>query len=374
MNYQANDVAAMLVDSATAFIDKAYQSRPPRFQIEEPQRLDRPLWAEMARLGWLGVALPESLGGLGMGMHEAASLAQVLGRKAVAEPYTAAAVLPGLLLSYCDAASPLVQDLAEAAISGEKLFTVAWQETAGSSLGAQAPSTRLDSGELTGVKSFVPALEDDSLMLVTASAGEELVVLAVAADAQGVSWQRRAGGLMSYSTVSFDAVVVPAANILLRGADSVRALKAMLEGGRVAIAAQLSGIAAGALEKTVTYVNQRVQFERPIGSFQTIQHRCVDGNIAVMLADASWRNAQRLFDLDPLGLATEAAVSAAKARGADAAMQVCRAAVQMHGAMGFTEEAGVGAYLRAAMQLSGWLGNSTSHRRRFLAAQGDHSL
>lgn len=370
MDNQSDDIVALLTESAAAFITERYGSQPLRLTIEEPRNVDRGLWAEMAGLGWLGLALPESLGGLGMGMREAAAIAEIMGRQAVAEPFVAAAVMPSVLLSRCDAQSPLAQRLAAALAGGESLVTVAWQESAGT-LEPRTPTTRLDGGKVTGSKCFVPVVEDDALLLVTAAAGQDTVVVAVAANAPGVRYQRHAGGSMAVATVHFDGADILDNAPLLRGAAATAALQATLEAGRVATAAQLTGIAAGVITNTVAYVNDRVQFDRPIGSFQTIQHRCVDNHVMTMLAGAAWRNAQRAFDIDPLAATTQSAISAAKARSSDAAMQACKGSVQMHGAMGFTEEGGVGVYLRAAMQLSTWLGNSTAHRRRFLATAAE---
>lgn len=363
----SDDIAALLAESANAFLAERYSSRRLRVALEEPQSLNRHLWSEMAGLGWLGITLPEALGGMGMGMREATTLTEIMGRKGVAEPFVAAAVMPGALLSSCDQACAVVQRLASAIATGDALVTIAWQEAAGQ-LEPRAPLTRLDEGRLSGAKCFVPALEPDSLLLVTARAEAETVLVAVEANGPGVTYERQAGGLMTFGSVCFDAAPALEGAVLLRGASADAALKIALEAGRVAASAQLTGIAAGALEKTVAYVGERIQFERPIGSFQTVQHRCVDYHVATMLAGASWRNAQRAFDADPTAATTARAVSAAKARSGDTALQVCKGSVQLHGAMGFTEEAGLGVYLRAAMQLSAWLGSAPAHRRRFLAA------
>jgi alkylation response protein AidB-like acyl-CoA dehydrogenase len=148
-----------------------------------------------------------------------------------------------------------------------------------------------------------------------------------------------------------------------------RALRVALDASLIAAAALLSGIAAGALSRTVDYVNQRRQFGQPIGAFQSIQHRCADLYVGLQLAGAAWRRAAKLHDESPGDLANAAAISAAKARASDVALAVGRAAIQMHGAIGFTEESDIGLYLRAAMQYSAWLGGAVAHRRRFLAHQ-----
>src|SRR5690606_31992979 len=112
--------------------------------------------------------------------------------------------------------------------------------------------------------------------------------------------------------------------------------------------------------------NDRVQFERAIGSFQTIRHRCVDLYIATQLAGAAWRHALAQFESgDADAIAT--AASAAKARCADTAQRVGREAIQMHGAMGFTEEANIGLFLREGLRGFAALGSPLQQRRRFQA-------
>lgn len=362
---ETDDLARQLADSATSFINDRYASRPLRLDIEQAQSVDRSIWREMADLGWLGLALPESLEGLGMGMREAATIAEILGKQAVPEPFIAAALMPGILLQHCGE-SALAKRVAAAIASGDRLVSIAWQEKAGE-LEAAHQATRFNGHTVSGAKCFVPVVEKDTLLLVTARAAQGTVIVAVDANAKGVRFERFAGGAFALANITLADTPVVEGSPLVAGTDAESALKCALAAGRVAAAAQLTGIGQGALDKTLAYVRERVQFERPIGSFQTIQHRSVDYYAQLLLAGASWHHAQRAFDADPLAPATMTAVSAAKARASDAALQICRGAVQMHGAMGFTEEGGVGLYLRAAMQLASWLGNAVSHRQRFVA-------
>ncbi len=366
MTPPADDITGLLVDSANGFIAEHYGSRPPRLAIAESQRVDRDLWRQMAELGWLGLLVPEHHGGAGLTAVEAAALAEALGRGLVPEPVVAAALLPGALLAHCSDGCAAAERLAAAILGGERTVALAWQEAPGG-LDIPLPATTLTAGRLRGDKCFVPAVEDDSLLVVSASAGGDTLLALVDADAPGVTLTPQAGGLTALAAVSFADTPVAAESVLLRGDSAHLALARALETGRVAGAAQLAGLASGVLAKTIAYVNERVQFERPIGSFQSVQHRCVDQRTAVLLANASWRHAARAWASDPDSPATLAAISAAKARCGDTALTAARTAVQLHGAMGFTEETGIGPYLRGAMQLAGWLGTATAHRRRFLA-------
>jgi alkylation response protein AidB-like acyl-CoA dehydrogenase len=167
--------------------------------------------------------------------------------------------------------------------------------------------------------------------------------------------------------VDFSNTPIRYGSPLLEGPAVLDAVCAALDTGRIALAAQLEGVANAALERTLQYVNQRIQFGRPIGSFQTIQHRCVDLHIATALAQATWQHAAQVHQAASTVPAIARATSAAKARCGDTATLVGRNAIQMHGALGFTEEAGVGRYLRAALLGASWLGTSQMHRRRFMA-------
>jgi alkylation response protein AidB-like acyl-CoA dehydrogenase len=118
---------------------------------------------------------------------------------------------------------------------------------------------------------------------------------------------------------------------------------------------------------TLDYLRTRQQFGRPIGSFQALQHRAVDLRIQIALTRASVEAAAATLDAGCTATQRQAAVSRAKARAAEAAMLVTRAAVQLHGAIGYTDEYDVGLFTRKAMVLANAFGSAALHRRRFLA-------
>jgi len=358
-----DDVLAMLHDAAADFLAAPRGAGEKRGAIGVPRRVDHAIWREMAGLGWIGLGLPESAGGIGLGLSGATTLLELFGRNAFAEPYVAAAVIPSAILNACgDSAAAL--ELAESLSTGDRLVTLAWQESFGE-IDPVVGQTRLIDGQLVGTKRFVPAVED--ILLVTAQEPAGEVIVAIAADADGVTVERHAAGNSHLAEVRFENAKILHGAPLLR-AEAVRpALHLALDAGRIALSAQLAGIGAGCLEHTIHYVSGRIQFGRPIGSFQAIQHRCVDLYIASQLADVSWRHALRLHEAAPGAADNAASISASKARCSDAAMQIGKAAVQMHGAMGFTAESDTGLYLRAAMYYASWLGGSVAHRRRFLA-------
>lgn len=372
---ERDDTLALLGQSAANWLAGPTASARPRGSLGTVRPVDRALRREMAGLGWIGLALPEALGGVGLGLREALVLCEAFGRHAFAEPFIATVVMPELLLASLEAGSA-GESLAALQLHGERWASIAWQERAGV-IDAASPQTRLEAGRLTGSKCFVPAVEHDTVLLVSALRGGDMVVVAVDAAARGVVVEPRAAGDgVSLATVRFDRAVIRDEGVLLSGTAAEAAVARVLAAGTLASAAQLAGLAGAALDKTVAYVSGRRQFGRAIGSFQSVQHRLVDLYTANRLAGASWRHALQAFEMaTDTGLAAALpAISAAKARCADAAQQAGRTAVQLHGAMGFTDEADIGLYLRAAMFHAAWLGNATQHRRRFAAGLAPESL
>lgn len=386
MSAEADDVSAMLGQSAADWLGGLGSRRGLQGPLGAVRPVQRSLRADMAGLGWIGLGLPPALGGLGLGLREALVLCDAFGRHAFPEPYVATVVMPEAVLALA-AEHPAAGGLATLHRAAARWLTLAWQEQAADD-GSQAPHTRLEGQRLHGAKCFVPAVEADTVLLVSAVQGHETVLVAVDADAPGLTVRPTAAGDgVSLARLRFDGTPVRAGGVLLAGPAARHALARALAAGTLGSAAQLAGLASGCIEKTVAYVNGRRQFERAIGSFQSVQHRLVDLYTAQRLASASWRHALKCFeggdaddadgkvgDQVATSAATIAAISAAKARCADAAVQAGRLAVQLHGAMGFTEEADIGAYLRAAFFHAAWLGNAGQHRRRFAAGLAPEPL
>ncbi|MEM5388779.1 acyl-CoA dehydrogenase family protein [Paraburkholderia phymatum] len=362
----SDDIAVLLRQSAVDFLQARVADKPAIGSVSPFNSVG---WRELEALGWLGVGLPESLGGQGLGLREAAVLCEEFGRAASPIPYLAASLLPSLLMAKCAPNSGILE-LAALLTSGERPFAIAWQESAGQVDDAM-PLTQIRDGRISGRKRFVVGACPEGILLVTAESKGLPVLAAVDASATGVMLERYAAGLASDATICFEHAPILFGAPLASGPDSELALVSVLQAARVALSAQLTGLAAGVLEKTLAYVGTRVQFGRPISGFQSIRHRCVDLHVDVRLASASWSHALRTVEAAADTRLAAMAVSAAKARCGDVAVQTSVKAIQMHGAMGFTEEGGVGAYLRAALHGRAWLGMPMVQRRRFVALNAE---
>jgi alkylation response protein AidB-like acyl-CoA dehydrogenase len=201
---------------------------------------------------------------------------------------------------------------------------------------------------------------------VSARAGDDVVLVVLDANAPGVARaQRRMADGTVACDLSFVDVEIGDSAIVARGAVADAAIARSIKEGALVISAQLVGIARGAMDIALGYLRQREQFGKPIGSFQALQHRAVDLLLQIEVADAAWHNAARRYTENPDAGSTIAAVSAAKARCSEVALAVSRAAIQFHGAIGYTDEADIGLFLKAAMRLAPMLGSVSRHRHRF---------
>lgn len=367
----ASDQSDIHADLARAADDHARRSgglARVRALRDTEAGFDRAGWPQLGDLGWLGMLLPERLGGAGLGLAEMAVVARRVGHTLFPAPLTAAAVLAGRILP----AGPTARGdaLAGRLASGRLLPAVAWQETNGN-IDAGEIATRAESTatglRVNGVKRFVIAGLTAEGYIVSARYLEGVALCWVAAQTCGVSYrsERRADGT-EHGVLELREVDVAETDMLVppeRGSD---VLAAAIDHATIIASAELLGAAERALELTLDYLRTRAQFGRPIGSFQALQHRAVDmfiqKELCVSALAAALDGAERS---DPRRRAILAA--RVKARTSGAAVEICRKCIQLHGAMGFTDECDIGLYLKRALSLSAWLGNAPAQRRRYAA-------
>lgn len=349
---QSDETLSMLRDAAKAFAKPdAKRTRA----LRGTAGLDRAKWRDIADQGWLAVLVPEARGGLGLDMAAAAAIARALGYGLFPEPYSAS-LAAGVCLANASDDARLA-----AFIAGDALVSLAWQNDAGSiEIGATAVSA--DGSTLSGSCRFVSPAD---AYVVAARAGSDVALYWVDGNAKGFSAteEKRADGGMALR-LGFDRTP---AEPIARGTEL---LAEALNVALVATSAELVGNLERMLEMTMDYLRTRQQFGKVIGSFQALQHRAVDLWIQGELAKAALDSACRTLG-DPKSTSAERAraASGAKARVSDAAMQIGKQAIQLHGAIGMTDEYDLGLYFNRALTLSAMLGNALEHRRRYDALQ-----
>lgn len=361
----------MLLNSVTDFARGVDVARVRKLRDSKTE-CDRAVWKQMADLGWLGVLAPEQYGGMGLKLGDMAIVAQGLARALVPEPLTAVAVLATRVLADSPNHS-LKEKLLEGLVSGDLLPATAWQEQPGTldvaKIATQA--TPFEGGfRVTGSKRFVIGATNADGYIVSANSPAGMQLLWVPRDSVGaaLTFDTLADGRQS-GTLNLSDVTVAKENVIHSGAAAAASLARAIDHTAAIASAELCGIMGRSLEMTLEYMKTRVQFGKPIGSFQVLQHRAVDLYIQQELSTAVLADCLGVLDgvneSEPDAKTRSAAASRVKARCTDAALLITRQAIQLHGAIGFTEDCDVGLYVKRAMTLAAWLGNGTAHRRRY---------
>jgi alkylation response protein AidB-like acyl-CoA dehydrogenase len=319
--------------------------------------IDRAAWGEIVEAGWLSALVPESQGGQGLGLFDLALALEETGRQIVMAPLIEAAAAIRAVTTVTDAAHP-----ARAAIAG-KLVVPATALPGQRYDDAATPALDANAMALSGAASFVAFAPSAEAFLVTAQARGEPVLCLVRRDAPGLAIVAtpNVDGSTS-STLTFGRVDVADQDIVARGEVAAETATKMQELLLLGTSAELVGVAAAALDATVAYTKLREQFGRKIGSFQALQHRMVDGFVDAELNRSLLYQVLSAWDAEA---AHPAMVSAVKARLSKSALKAVRLALQLHGAIGYTDEHDIGVYYKRAVALAAKYGNEITHVGRF---------
>jgi alkylation response protein AidB-like acyl-CoA dehydrogenase len=339
-----------------------------RTETSEPY--DTGLWRVLAAdVGCAGLLIPESHGGAGASYREAAVVAEEAGRAVAPVPYLGSAVVAtAAALSAGDA--ELLSGLAEGTVTAALAVPFASQPAASPAAtvrvvppqSGDAPGQARLTGADAGVADALPA----SVLLVPAD-GVPSGLYAVEAGAPGLTVAPVVSLDQTRPLADLTLDGVPA-RLLASGPDAGRAVAAALAAGAAMLAAEQLGVAERCLEMTVTYLKERYQFARPIGSFQALKHRAADLWVAISQARAASRYAAACLadgDAD-----APVAVALAKAACGDAATLAAQECVQLHGGIGFTWEHPAHLYLKRATSSSIGFGTPDWHRASLASLAG----
>jgi alkylation response protein AidB-like acyl-CoA dehydrogenase len=319
------------------------------------------LWRTFAELGLLQLPFAEELGGLGGDGVDMMIVMQALGSGLVREPYLGGLLLPGVILARL-ADSAQRERWLTPLLAGEHQLALAWQEAA-SRYDAHSISTRArrqaDGWVLDGTKQGVLAAAAADALVVTARLDDDsLGAFLVPSDSRGLV--RRDYATLDDRTASdvhLDGVILSHEARL--GGDAGDALEAALAQGRAALCAEAVGAMQVACDQTLAYLKERRQFSAPLASFQVLQHRMVDMHLN--LEQARSMAILAAASLERSASERDYRVSAAKAYCGEAARFVAEQAIQLHGAMGMTEECQVSRYARHLIMFDHHLGDVDHH-------------
>jgi len=326
------------------------------------------VWKEMAGLGWLGLAYPESVGGMGMRFFDQALVIEKLGTTLVPEPIIASAVVAGQAVLRAGSTAQ-AKAILEPMIEGRTSLALAWIERAGRyDARAVTTSAKKTSGgfAISGEKVFVENGHAADVIVVSAVTDAGLALFAVPKASKGLHVQRiKTMDGKAAAMMRFDGAVVGADAMLGEpGEKAALALEAALDLGAAAACAEGLGIASTVLDMTVAYLKTRKQFGAPIGTFQALQHRAVDMFVEVELLRSTGILASVRAD-DADAEERRRAISIAKAQLAVGGKFVVQQAIQLHGGIGITDEHDVGLYFKRMCVLNASYGDEEHHLGRY---------
>jgi alkylation response protein AidB-like acyl-CoA dehydrogenase len=355
MRFDRTEEQRALAGIARELLADRSSSARARAAMESERGWDEALWAELSgEQGWCALAVPEQYGGWGFGYVEQAVVLEELGRAMACAPYfsTACLAINALLCAGSEEQKrrlipPLAEGGRTGALAGEAGGIRARADGAGWVL----------SGEAAQVIDGATAEQ----LVVVADGPQGAALFAVSGDAPGL--RREALSTLDTSRrrarLRLEGVVVGPEDTL-PGGDS--ALTRALDLARVGLSSEMLGGAEACLDLAVDYAKVRVQFGRPIGSFQAIKHKCADMLLLVESARSAAWAAAWAADHDPEGLAVAASV--AKAYASDAFFKCAAESIQIHGGIGFTWEHDAHLYFKRARASAALLGSAGWHRDR----------
>ena len=374
MDFDLTEGQEMFRETARGFLSDACPPSLVREMAEDEVGHPLELWQKMAEMGWMGMVFPEEYGGAGVDFTDFIVVLEEMGRACLPGPFFSTVVLGGLAILEAGT-DEQKQELLPPLAEGQLLLTLALTEPSASyaAEGIHAMATPMDEGFLLqGTKLFVPDAHVADYLICAARTKEAetpeegITLFLVDAQSPGLTWtllKTIAGD--KQCEVIFDQVPVPKEKVLGSLHHGWPILDRVLQRAVVARCAEMVGGARRVLEMTVDYAKERTAFGHPIGSFQAIQHYCADmlvdvDGCSLLTHNAAWRLEQ--------GLPAASEVAMAKALLNEKFRRIVSLAVQIHGAIGFTDEHDLPLYFKRAKAWELTLGDSHFHLDSIAAA------
>jgi alkylation response protein AidB-like acyl-CoA dehydrogenase len=376
MDFDLTGDQEMLREAARGFLSTACPTSLVREMAEDERGHPLELWQKMGQMGWMGMIIPEEYGGAGADFLDLIVLLEEMGRACLPGPFFSTVVLGGLTVLEAGSAEQKEEFLPLLA-EGQLLLTLAWMEPSAAygAEGIQTKATQTDEGFLIqGTKLFVPDAHVSEYLICAARTKETerpedgVTLFLVDRESPGVTCtllKTIAGD--KQCEVVLDDVKVPGTSVLGRLDDGWPVLDKVLEKAVVAQCAEMVGGARRVLEMTVEYAKERMAFGHPIGSFQAIQHYCADmlvdvDGCSLVTYNAAWRLGE--------GLPAAQEVAMAKSLISEKFKRTTALAIEIHGAIGFTEEHDLPLYFKRAKAWEINLGDAGFHLDRIAKTAG----
>ncbi|KRQ93118.1 acyl-CoA dehydrogenase family protein [Bradyrhizobium valentinum] len=377
MDLTLSDEQRLLRESADRFVSETYTADHRRKVANDPLGFSADIWKQFADLGWLALPIAEAHGGLGGGAVEVGILMEAFGRGLVSEPYLSTVVIGVSLISECGTEAQkraLLPDIAD----GSLYLAFAHSERQArfdlADIRTTAKKTS-DGWQLDGHKTAVLDGNAANQIIVSARVDDgsgkpgKLCLFLMPKGARGLAlrdFPRLGGGRAC--NLELSGVQLLADALLGNGNDALPAIEAVIDRAMAALSAEAVGIMQTLLDQTLEYTKIRKQFGRPLSANQVIRHRLADMAMQCDEARSMALRAALMADAEPI--ARSRAASGAKAKIGKCARFVAEQSVQLHGAMGVTEELDIGSYFKRLLAFDTLFGGSAHHYRRHAALGG----
>jgi alkylation response protein AidB-like acyl-CoA dehydrogenase len=370
MDFGLNEDQETLAKYARDFLDNECPTTFVRTMLDHGSARDDGFYKHMADLGWMGIAIPEQYGGQGMTYVDLGVLLEEMGRALVPGPFFASVCLaaPTIL----EAGNDAQKDAHLPGIaSGQKNATVAYTEASGrvDASGIELAARKDGDGYvLNGTKRFVLDAHVADTIIVAARSSDQgdptegVTLFTIAADASGVAVKQLKAMDMTrrLCDVTLDNVAVGADAVLGDVDRGWPRLERSLQRAAAMLAAECVGGSQKVLDLSVAYAKERIQFGRPIGSFQAVKHKCADMLVDVELGRSAMYYAAWAASDEEQELAIAASI--AKAFCGEAYTRVAGNGIHVHGGIGFTWEHDMHLYFKRAKANEVLLGDPAFHR------------
>ena len=367
MDLGLDEQQEMLKNFARDFLEKECPESLVREMEEDEKGYSPELWQKMAQQGWMGLIIPEEYNGTGMNVCELVVLLEEFGRALVPGPFISTVVLGGVPIMEAGTEEQKQQFLPKIA-SGELIMTLALTEPSAkwTADGVQLEAKKAGNEYVVnGTKLFVQDAHVSDHMIVAARTGgsgeDGITLFIVDSKSPGIKFEvLKTIAADKQCEITFDNVKVPSSSMLGGEGKGWPIIEKTKDVATVAACAYLVGLSQMDFDVTLNYAKERVQFGRPIGSFQAIQHKLADAVIDVdgsrfITYKAAWSLQQGEPDADLM-------ISMAKAWTSDASRRVVAHGQQIHGGIGFTKEYKIQLYFRRQKWMELMWGDADYHR------------
>jgi len=365
MDIQYDTEQTILRDGAEKFLSGRYDYRTFQKTADSAAGWSQDFWTEIAELGWLGLPFAEDDGGFGAGAVEIAIVMESFGKSLVLEPYVPTVVLGGGIVAKLGAPTQR-QEILGPVIEGKSRLAFAVQDQANPTEAKKSAN----GFTLSGAKKIVLGAPMADTLLVSAKIGNGVGVFVVPAGTRGVTvrgYRSLDGGRIA--DIELVDVALPASSLLSGNEQAGAAIEETVHRAIAALSSDAVGAMSALVGLTVEYTKTRVQFGQPLAKFQVLQHRMVGMKVKEEEARASCLFAT--LSLDGSAERRERAVVGAKAKIGRASRSVAQEAIQLHGAIGTTDELSVGGYVKRLLAYEMVFGTTREHLRRYGAIISD---